>query len=276
MRILVITLAFMSVAFTGLGQKKGTPEKPSNDMDLKYSPPSTSIFNSKSASNSSSQGTVTTVLDFNVSLLGRGVVGFGGERQIGKSALSINAGLGYVFNKDFVQMMMASPDGADLLSSPPNSDIDFGQLLKYGTFSTKKRFYGSLGLRIYSDYSGDLDGKYFELGARWHNYAVKVDDFSDNNSGYEYVVSSPIINQIKNVNYCILYGYQGYGYSGKVYNNVYWGVGFNKVQFDGMTATDISANNGFSNQTYRLSLNGKTASGFVPCLIFGWEIGFGL
>jgi hypothetical protein len=277
MRTIIISVVLVLTSIAGIAQKKGSPTKPANDLDVKYTPPQSSIFNSKSEENSGKIGTVKTVLDFNITLLARGVMGFGGERQIGKSPLSLNAGLGFVYSKDFTQQLVASPDGFELFSSAVNTQFNFGDILKYSTFSPKNRMYASLGLRFYPNYSGDLDGPYFEVGARWHKYETKLTSVN-NSSGYDYVIPQSIYTQVKSATYAVYYGYQSYGGNGRFYNNIYWGLGFKKVEFGGVSETDKERfnSNGYTESYKELRSNGLTAVGIAPTLLFGWEIGFGL
>jgi hypothetical protein len=278
MRTILFSIILFISSTATFAQKKGDPVRPSNTLDQKYTPPTSSIFNSKSDDNSVGIGKVKTMLGYEITLLTRGVVGFSAERQIGKSPLSINGGLGFVFSKDMLQYVMSSPDFFDAYSGAKGTQYDLGSILKYSDFMPERRFFGTLGLRIYPNYTGNLDGTYFEVGMRWHNYETRLSKVDTDPGAFDIQVPKPILVQIKTTTYSVKYGIQYYSGSGRYYTNLYAGLGIRKAEFNSINKNHVetySPEFGY-NDYYELKPNGMTAIGFMPVVLFGWELAFGM
>lgn len=278
MRRILFSIAMLLISSTVMAQKKDTPVEPSNELDQKYSPPASSIFNDQTDGSARSMGEVKSLLGFEMCLLTRGVFALSGERIIDKSPVSIHVGLGYVFNKDFLQTAMTSPDYFEAYSSASGTEYTLGNILKNADFSPSHRFFGELGMRYYFNYSGDLDGNYLEFGARWHNYETLLKSVSSTSGQIPYVVPARITTNIKTTTYAVRYGIQAYGSSKRYYSNFYIGLGIRKVEFGGISNTLIenySSLGGFQD-FHELRPNGQTVKGYMPVLQLGWDLEFGL
>lgn len=275
----ILSLIFLILTCKAtFAQRKEGPAKPSNPLDLKYSPPTNSVFSATELENVGPLGPIKTVIGLEPTQLPRGVFAFCAERQIAKSPLSINGGLGLVFSKDLMQYFFASPDVFDGYSNLRGSDFSLGEILKYSTFSPNHRFFGMLNLRMYNNYLGDLDGTYFEFGVRWHKYETKLTTVSADTSSFYTQVPAPIYTQIKGTTFSAKFGVQSYSGNGRFYNNFYIGLGIKKVEFDGIKSLTIDQYiTGYGNkQHYDLIPKGTISTNLMPQVLIGWQCLFGL
>lgn len=134
-----------------------------NELDKKYTPPQSSLFNNLNIKNNqSSSGSdvlIKNAIKFCPTLLFRQKVGFFFEREI-TNGFSINAGLGKAFGEDIFEKAFLSFSSDE----SENKQLSAGDLLSSAQYDNSSPFI-SVGFRLY--YSGkSFDGGFVEFNYR--------------------------------------------------------------------------------------------------------------
>jgi len=274
---LVLFLSCSSFIFSQTQESAGLP----NDLDSKYAPDKTSLFNSsadgKSPSKSDGAG-IKNVISFDIVNLGRGAATFYYERAFNK-ILAAQVGIGTTFAKDQIQQTFV-PVGLAIFSNRDNSYNNTGgnswvftDILKASTYRSSGIFL-SAGIKLYVSGTAPK-GIFFQIGT---TYAVSNLVFNPNYNNYNNNTfhGSPNII-VKNLNFNFTWGYQfvvGVG-NVKFVNTVYAGIGIKKITYTDVVDYNSVYNNGVYSTPYT-GIDGTQKTAIMPSIILGFAIGVGL
>ena len=257
---LILLLFLCGTAFA----QQGT----SNKLDDQYVPGDKSIFASGKAANSGKSNDVLEMknsIKVNPTLLTRSIAAIFYERLLGKF-LSLQAGLGYCYAKDWVQVLFSTT--VSDFGSSNTTQLKMSDLVSQGTYTSGNIFY-ALSLRYYfNEFTYGESNFYMDLGI-WHSsYSLTLPtNINDNQiSGY------PIVT-IRNFNTNLTFGYQFASDHRrlKAVHNLYTGFGMRITSFEGFNSvtdpTDPSRN--------IFQLSGYLQKTIAPVFLFGYSLGIG-
>jgi hypothetical protein len=238
------------------------PGKP-NKLDETYTPAASLATKSSSSPSSSSDGfDVRNNVKFNLGLLTRSIAAFEYERFL-IDEISLIGGLGVAYGKDLF-MSIASQMELDILETS-SSSYSLSSITNKGVFAGNKNLYASLGIRFYWDTYDNNRLDYVELGTRYYNNTLRIDDSSVN--------GSPLVD-VTNNNYYMKYGTQVVT-TGRVktVHDFYMGFGVRGTSYNVFENQEFI--DSFGNSRQELIKSQKRERIFTPSIIMGYSFGFG-
>ena len=270
-----------SLVFSQTQESVGLP----NDLDGKYTPDKTSLFNSSTdayntGSRNSDEVRIKNVISFDISNLVRSSATVYYERALHK-ILSVQVGIGSLFAKDQVQQTFI-PVGLAVFSEQNgnntytnSSATSLTDILKNSSYRSPGIFLAG-GIKLYVSGTAPK-GIYFQVGT---TYAVSNLLFNSANfTGYNGITvqGSPNIS-VRNLNFNFTWGYQFVFGVGKVkfVNTVYAGVGLKRITYTGVAEYNgvYNYSTGITSPSYYQI--GSDQSVIVPSMILGFSLGVGL
>jgi hypothetical protein len=236
------------------------------ELDLKYTPNSTSIFNNlkkKNISDKLSSSGISSCVKFYPTMLFRQKVMFSFEKQV-IDGLTFNAGIGKAFGSDFFQTAYLKM-----------SDFDFSQktlgaaaLIDGNSYSGSSPLLSG-SIKIY--YSGNaFEGGFFELNYRRETMRYELPEQING-----YILEGDNEATFKMNNYNLAFGYSMMTGSGnKAIHELFISLGLKSFTYPRYDLIDPSQYTGSSQYVYRRSL-GDVQSRMAPSIHMGYAIGFG-
>jgi hypothetical protein len=274
--IKVILLILLSATVAFAQEKTLRP----NAMDEQYTPDKNSIFNSNqennnssSSSGSSSTATAENVIKFYPGLFARNTVALFYERFL-SDGISAQAGLGFCYNKDRIQMLFSETYDFDLYENS-NSSASFSDILNNSEFTSGPNIYTGLSLRFFRESYYSDASIYFEMDSRFYHHTLQIDNSSTYSSSYPFYDNAEV--NVSNFNFNFNFG-RVYYTDGKIpmSHELYMGMGFRTSTFDKFELKEVNVvENGFPTTK---EMNVKTLDRdkyFTTVFLIGYAFGIG-
>lgn len=240
-----------------------------NELDKKYTPPQSSLFNNLNIKNNqSSSGSdvlIKNVIKFCPTLLFRQKFVFFYEREVAKG-FSINAGLGKAFGEDPFEKAFLSLSSND----SKNKQLSAFDLLGSAKFDNSSLFI-SVGFRLY------YSGKSFDGGFVDFNYRNERVDYLLNPtiSGYRVEGSTKASFKISAFSFGFGHTFVG-GQKNNITHELFMNFGIKIIKFPEYERVDniVSPITGYSETVYQRTTAEITAR-ILPSINLGYVFGFG-
>lgn len=265
----IITLGILFVHITTLAQNK-LPEQ-NNELDKKYTPPQSSIFNNLGPKNNSSSSpssnyddevTIKNAIKFVSTAIFRQKLIFNYQREV-YNGLSLNIGFGKAFGRDYIQQV-----GTTLLefSNFQQDRLNAYEIIDNSLFKGTSPYF-SIGPRIY------FSGNSFENGFVEFNYAYEKTEYTLNAqiNGYDVRGSRGCDFVMHAFNF-------GFGYTfvnNHFTHDILFNVGmktFNFTQFDYHDNTNQMTG---AIERYYIRTSKKVEARLIPTINLTYAFGFG-
>ena len=296
-----LPLFFLLCNFMFAQLKPGPP----NELDNKYSPGQSSIFNGSDAniSNNNSNNTppgaieIKNLVKCNLALIPRNIFALSYERFF-TDQISVEGSLGIAYNKDIIFGIMGTVLDFTTVNNnstklPLTKMYNDGKKSSSGLYTgaaVKFHFSGgggcSSGYGYYSGWNWGNDADtYLELGFRYYGNHLGFTDpdgamaNAQSGNGSSAALYNGLTVDVRQVNYYINYGYR-FTTTGniKTSHELYVGVGLRNTYYDEVLQQQITTQAVFPQQGYTFNEWYKTGvklSASSPMFVMGYILGFG-
>jgi hypothetical protein len=268
MKFIPFLLSTIALLFTIELSAQTEPGRP-NQLDERFTPPSTAIIgNGGGGSSSSFSGSTSEIknnIKYNPILLSRSIAALFYERFITEE-FSITGGLGYCYGKDNIVLIGSAIDWE--IFEGTSRDLSLSDIMTYSKFRSGGNYFGSLALRVYWDTYDDNRYGYLELNARKYNNNLEF----KNTQRYDIVDNANVV--VTNTTYNIIYGTQ-FHTNGKIktVHDFYCGFGIRGTNYDIFKYQTFYNTNGQAEP--RLLKTNEREKIYSPMLLLGYAFGFG-